>query len=129
MRICKSIGCSAAVSLSDSSTDFCTVCATSVPPQLSIFEDELDSENIEISSNASLSKKYPKYYKPVNDQTEIDVYAVHHMFQIQDPSGCIQHASKKLLLSGVRTGGKSAYKDIKEARDTLTRWLQLNQNQ
>jgi hypothetical protein len=51
---------------------------------------------------------------------------VHKLFNIQDPSGCIQHASKKLLLSGVRTGGKSAYDDIKEARDTLTRWLELN---
>ena len=74
----------------------------------------------------SLAEKYPKYYKKVGSLTEIDVYAVHHLFNIQDPSGCIQHASKKLLLSGVRTGGKSAYDDIKEARDTLTRWLELN---
>lgn len=74
----------------------------------------------------SLSAKYPQYYKPVGHLTEIDVYAVHQLFNVQDPSGAIQHASKKLLLSGVRTGGKSAYDDIKEARDTLTRWLQLN---
>ena len=73
-----------------------------------------------------MAQKYPKYYKPVGGLTEIDVYAVHKLFDVQDPSGAIQHASKKLLLSGVRTGGKSPYKDIQEARDTLTRWLQLN---
>lgn len=73
----------------------------------------------------SIADKYPKYYKAVNDKF-LDVYGVHKLFDIQDPSGCIQHASKKLLLSGVRTGGKSAYDDIKEARDTLTRWLELN---
>lgn len=77
----------------------------------------------------SLSAKYPKYYKPVGELTEVDVYAVHKLFDIHDPSGCIHHSSKKLLLSGVRTGGKSAYHDIKEARDTLTRWLQLNHNE
>lgn len=78
-------------------------------------------------SSLSLSELYPKYYKPVGNLTEIDVYAVHHLFQVQDCSGALQHASKKLLLSGARTGGKSAYKDVREARDTLTRWLQLNE--
>lgn len=74
----------------------------------------------------SLAQKYPKYYKSTQGMTEIDVYAVHYLFDIQDPSGAIQHASKKLLLSGVRTGGKSKFQDIKEARDTLNRWLELN---
>lgn len=74
----------------------------------------------------SLAQKYPKYYKPVGQLTEIDVYAVHKLFEIEDPSGAIQHASKKLLLSGVRTGNKSKFKDILEARDTLNRWIELN---
>ena len=73
-----------------------------------------------------MAQKYPKYYKPVGNLTEVDVYAIHKIFNVQDPSGAIHHASKKLLLSGVRTGGKTLYKDIQEARDTLTRWLQLN---
>lgn len=73
-----------------------------------------------------MSKQYPKYYKSVKGLEEIDVYTVHQLFNIEDPSGCIQHASKKLLLSGVRTGGKSKIEDIKEARDTLTRFLQLH---
>lgn len=75
------------------------------------------------SQNAT---KYPKYYKSVEGLSTIDVYQVHQLFNIQDPSGAIQHASKKLLLSGCRTGGKSQYEDIKEARDTLNRWLEMN---
>lgn len=77
-------------------------------------------------SEISMSKLYPKYYKDVSDVEEVDVYYVHTLFSIQDPSGAIQHASKKLLLSGVRTGGKSFYDDIREARDTLNRWLEIN---
>lgn len=69
---------------------------------------------------------YPKYYKSTAGMTAVDVYAVHKLFNIQDPSGAIQHASKKLLLSGVRTGGKSARDDVREARDALNRWLELN---
>lgn len=73
-----------------------------------------------------LAKKYPAYHKSVAGVETVDVYHVHQLFNIQDPSGAIQHASKKLLLSGVRTGGKTKYQDIKEARDTLNRWLELN---
>lgn len=79
------------------------------------------------SRSSSVSQLYPKYYKDVSKLTEVDVYAIHQLFDIQDPSGAIQHASKKLLLSGVRTGGKSKREDIKEARDTLTRWLQIDE--
>lgn len=71
------------------------------------------------------SIQYPAYYKDVSSLNTIDVYAVHKLFGIDDPSGAIQHASKKLLLSGVRTGGKSKVDDVREARDTLTRWLEL----
>lgn len=74
----------------------------------------------------TLSQRYPQYYKPVGELTELDVYAVHALFGVQDPSGCIQHASKKLLLPGVRTGAKPRRKEIQEARDTLDRWLVLN---
>jgi len=107
---CKTIGCIRHV---HPEQDFCPTCLS----------DKLDKS---VSETQSMSNRYPQYYKDVTDFDEVDVYAIHHLFDIQDPSGCIQHASKKLLLSGVRTGGKSAYKDIKEARDTLTRWLQLN---
>lgn len=107
MTQCKSIGCSNPPSKGQ---DFCSTCLRAKASK---------------SEPISLSQKYPQYFKSVDGFNEIDVYTVHHLFEIDDPSGCIQHASKKLLLSGVRTGGKSQYKDIKEARDTLTRWLQI----
>ena len=115
---CKTIGCSGSVSPEKGSSDYCQECCD---------ERHIKTDQSDITDLQSLSEKYPNYYKKVGNLTEIDVYAVHHLFNVQDPSGCIHHSSKKLLLSGVRTGGKSAYKDIKEARDTLNRWLQLNQ--
>lgn len=72
-----------------------------------------------------MSDRYPAYFKDVSSLDEVDVYAVHDIFGIDDPSGCIQHASKKLLLCAKRTGGKDVATEIKEARDTLTRKLQL----
>lgn len=74
-----------------------------------------------------MSSKYPKYYKPVKEgTTDLDVYGVCQLFPVNDDTGCINHARKKLLVPGTRTGGKSFRDDIKEARDTLTRWLELN---
>lgn len=104
---------------------YCVVCGRNTPQnQLHCFEHkphETDTKNV------SMTELYPKYFKDVSNLTEVDVYMLHQLFNIQDPSGAIQHASKKLLLSGVRTGGKSKREDIKEARDTLTRWLQIDE--
>lgn len=80
------------------------------------------------ATDARMSEKYPKYYKPVPDGVkDIDIYMLCKMFRVDDPSGCLHHAIKKILLPGVRTGGKTRRDDIKEARDTLTRWLEINQ--
>ncbi len=114
MKSCKAIGCSSLIPTLDSA-DFCQECS----------EEHLENKLVAVSQS-SLAELYPKYYKDFSGVDDADVYLVHHRFSIQDPSGCIHHASKKLLLSGVRTGGKSKYDDIKEARDTLTRWLQIN---
>ena len=110
MHLCKSVNCP---NHAQDLLDFCQSCTA-----------ETEAQNY--PATQTLAQKYPQYYKPVGDLTEVDVYAVHMLFQVQDPSGCLHHASKKLLLSGVRTGGKSAFKDIKEARDTLNRWIELN---
>jgi len=73
----------------------------------------------------SMSEKYPKYYKRVPDGvSELDIYAVCKMFDVIDAA--LSHSLKKIMLPGTRTGGKSRYDDIKEARDTLDRWLELN---
>jgi len=83
------------------------------------------NHSVEPNEKVSMAELYPDYYRDVRHLDEIDVYAVHDTFRIDDPSGCLQHASKKILLSGTRNGGKSLEQDIKEARDTLTRKLQL----
>lgn len=76
----------------------------------------------------SMAEKYPKYYKRTpGGVTVLDTYAVNAMFPVDDPTGCILHARKKLLVPGTRTGGKSMRDDIKEARDTLTRYLELTE--
>ena len=118
--ICRSIGCTNYIH--SPMEDFCEECRSIDIRNQSLASSKEDPLN----EPTTMAQKYPKYYKSVGNLTEVDVYAVHKLFNIQDPSGAIQHASKKLLLSGVRTGGKSPFKDIQEARDTLTRWLQLN---
>lgn len=69
-------------------------------------------------------RMYPKYFKSVVNDTHIDVYRVHQLFNLNNEMLC--HASKKLLLAGERTGEKSLRKDVIEARDTLNRYLELN---
>lgn len=68
---------------------------------------------------------YEKYFKDVSGYDVIDVYRTHRIFGLNDEVLC--HASKKLLLSGVRTGGKSLEQDVREARDSLNRWLEMLQ--
>ena len=66
---------------------------------------------------------YEKYFKDVSGYDVIDVYRTHRIFGLNDEVLC--HASKKLLLSGVRTGGKTLEQDVREARDSLNRWLEM----
>ena len=66
---------------------------------------------------------YEKYFKDVSGFDVVDVYRVHRLFGVNDEVLC--HASKKLLLSGVRTGGKTLEQDVTEARDSLNRWLEM----
>ena len=116
MKICKSVGCTTVITQYHSG-DFCADCMK-----------EMSNVTGVPSQQPSMSELYPKYYKDFTNVDEADVYLVHDRFNIQDPSGCIHHASKKLLLSGVRTGGKSKYDDVREARDTLNRWLEINKD-
>lgn len=114
MNHCKAIGCEMTMP-KDIGKDFC---------------DHCEANTLTLAGSApsavSMSVRYPAYYKDFSDVTEADVYLIHARFQLNDYSGCLHHASKKILLSGARTGGKSAFKDIKEARDTLTRWLEIH---
>lgn len=77
-----------------------------------------------ISEGSTNQRMYPKYFKSVVNDTHIDVYRVHQLFNLNNEMLC--HASKKLLLAGERTGEKTLRKDVIEARDTLNRYLELN---
>jgi len=73
--------------------------------------------------SALSDRPYSKYFRDVSRLDSIDVYRVHKLFTLEDHALC--HASKKILLGGDRTGGKSLEEDIIEARDTLNRWLEM----
>lgn len=118
MHQCKSIGCGVVIT-STADKDYCKDCEDLNFTAAFTLPHTKDADK-------SMSELYPKYYKDFSGDNEADVYLVHHRFELQDFSGALHHASKKLLLSGVRTGGKTQYQDIKEARDTLNRWLQIN---
>lgn len=76
-------------------------------------------ETIAMTSNAEL---YPHYFKDVKLLKSIDVYRVLDLWSVTDP--CLQHAIKKLLVSGNR-GYKDQEKDIQEAINTLQRWQEM----
>jgi len=72
-------------------------------------------------------EKYSDYYKDVRHLSHIDVYRAVDLFGCERHGHPISHAAKKLLLSGVRTGGKSVEDDVREAIDTLRRWLKMRE--
>ena len=91
-----------------------------------VHRDTMMNYAVEGKEKISLAEQYPQYHKPVPKVETIDTYVINQLFPVDDPSGCILHARKKLLIPGVRTGGKSMHKDVKEAIATLQRWLDLN---
>lgn len=74
--------------------------------------------------DGSQKPKHSHYHKDVSQYDTIDVYAVCKIFDVQDTSGCLQHAIKKLLVTGQR-GHKDRQTDIQNAIDTLNRLLEL----
>lgn len=63
------------------------------------------------------------YYKDVSHLESIDVYRICKLYNITDP--CLQHAIKKLLCTGNRSGNKSFEQDIKDVIDTLNRMIEM----
>jgi hypothetical protein len=86
-------------------------------------EDWKASAEEDEAFDALEQRQYSKYFRDVSRLDSIDVYEVHRLFTVEDHALC--HASKKILLAGMRTGGKTMEEDIREARDTLTRWLEM----
>lgn len=78
-----------------------------------------------VDPGLELAKRFPKYWKPLPAHWQaIDTYRINELFPVTgDHSGRILHSRKKLLVPGVRTGGKSLNIDITEAHATLGAWL------
>lgn len=72
--------------------------------------------------------KNPHYYKSVKDMDYIDIYEVCRLFNVDDNTGAIHHAIKKLLVSGGRSGGKTKRQDVDEAIQSLQRWVEIMDN-
>lgn len=84
--------------------------------------DRASREVLNIPTNQPL---FPHYYRAVpRNTTHVDVYWILKAWEVADP--CVQHAIKKLLCAGAR-GAKSKDKDLKEARDSITRAIELDQ--
>lgn len=73
----------------------------------------------------TMAGKYPTYWRVLPEHWRaVDTYRIDALFPLS--SSHLYHARKKLLVPGVRTGGKSLYDDIREAHATLGAWLADN---
>lgn len=70
----------------------------------------------------NISERHPHYHKDVSSLNKVDVYRVLALFDVTDP--CLQHAVKKLLVSGKR-GAKDRDRDVQDAIDTLLRFQEM----
>lgn len=68
-------------------------------------------------------RKHNHHFRDVSHLKEIDIYRFLDLFNVTDPA--LAHAIKKLVVPGMRGGGKTTRKDIEEARDTLERKLEM----
>ncbi len=71
----------------------------------------------------AFEQKHAHYKKDVRHLRMVDVYRVLDLFQVTNQA--IGHAIKKLLVPGVRGGGKNAEQDYREAVDSINRALQM----
>ena len=75
-----------------------------------------------------MTQKPNKYIRTINAVddfngfTNVDVYSVLEAFAVKCPA--TQHAIKKLLCAGIR-GQKTTTQDLEEARDSITRAIQM----
>lgn len=76
------------------------------------------------TEDSSSKRKHAHYFKDVSDFTEMDTYLLIRVWNIEDKNGALHHALKKMLDAGKR-GNKDKMKDIREARDSLNRYLEI----
>lgn len=86
--------------------------------------EELDRIQERVKSEKG---EYSAYYKDVRHIDYVDVYRVVSLFDCEKHGHAISHAAKKLLLTGARTGGKDVETEVREAIDSLHRWLEMRE--
>lgn len=69
------------------------------------------------------TRRHAHYFRSVAHLQEIDIYRFLDLFGVTDQA--LGHAIKKLVVPGMRGGGKTGRKDIEEAIDTLQRRLEM----
>lgn len=69
-------------------------------------------------------RNHSHYFKDVSKYDVIDVYAICKIFDVQDNTGCIHHAIKKLLVTGER-GHKDRREDLQNVVDTISRLIEI----
>lgn len=84
---------------------------------------DLDDKTTPIVPVAAEPRRHSHYFRSVAGLQEIDVYRVLELFGVTDQA--LGHAIKKLVVPGMRGGGKPVRKDIEEAVDTLRRRLEM----
>lgn len=70
-----------------------------------------------------IARKHAHYFRDVAHLSELDVYRVLDLFGVTDQA--LGHAIKKLLAPGGRGASKDFRRDVQEAIDTLTRRLEM----
>lgn len=80
---------------------------------------------VDLSEADKDSGKYDAYFKDVRHLERIDAYRTVQLFGCEQHGHAIGHAAKKLLLTGVRTGGKDVEQEVQEAIDSLIRWQDM----
>lgn len=82
------------------------------------------AETVQVLDDGVVTEpRHSHYFKDVSSLKSVDVYRVLDLFGVTHP--CAQHAIKKLLMAGQRGGGKDLERDVREAGDTINRWLQM----
>jgi hypothetical protein len=76
-----------------------------------------------LSEVVTMERKHGHYFRSVAHLSEIDIYRFLDLFGVTDQA--LGHAIKKLVAPGGRGAGKDFRKDVQEAIDTLTRRLEM----
>jgi hypothetical protein len=97
---------------------------SNISPSMDLFTPVYRKQPIHFSMSCETDRKHSHYHKDVSKLDTVDIYEVCELFNVNDPSGATQHAIKKLLCGGQR-GAKDKLQDMKEARDTIIRRIEM----